>query len=178
MFRAGRHARYVPWSPEERGPGSGAPHLAWGPLPAPSKSEGGLEKRRGSSLYEYRGTFPSKCETSVVCCRTHRFRRGLSEARIEFAGMFWRRPSASSDVPHSPKTEADASCAMTNAALNGRNAFLSLPRDVLVRVTSAVLQHAADSELVFVSDLRLPACREASRGGPHRKAVQTDIHRR
>ena len=31
MFRAGRHARYVPWSPEERGPGSGAPHLAWGP---------------------------------------------------------------------------------------------------------------------------------------------------
>jgi hypothetical protein len=32
MFRAGRHARYVPWSPEERGPGSGAPHLAWGPL--------------------------------------------------------------------------------------------------------------------------------------------------
>ena len=26
MFRAGRHARYMPWSPEGRGPGSGAPH--------------------------------------------------------------------------------------------------------------------------------------------------------
>ncbi len=48
MFRAGRHARYMPWSPEERGPESGAPHLAWGPLPAPSKSPKsrctGLEK--------------------------------------------------------------------------------------------------------------------------------------
>ena len=31
MFRAGRHARYVPWSPEVRGPGSGAPHLAGAP---------------------------------------------------------------------------------------------------------------------------------------------------
>ena len=39
MFRAGRHARYVPWSPEERGPGSGAPHLAWRPLPAPSNGD-------------------------------------------------------------------------------------------------------------------------------------------
>ena len=38
MFRAGRHARYMPWSPEGRGPGSGAPHEAWSPLPAPSKS--------------------------------------------------------------------------------------------------------------------------------------------
>ncbi len=26
MFRAGRHAGYMPWSPEGRGPGSGAPH--------------------------------------------------------------------------------------------------------------------------------------------------------
>ncbi len=25
MFRAGRHARYMPWSSEGRGPGSGAP---------------------------------------------------------------------------------------------------------------------------------------------------------
>jgi hypothetical protein len=33
MLRAGRHARYMPWSPEGRGPGSGAPHLVWGPLP-------------------------------------------------------------------------------------------------------------------------------------------------
>jgi hypothetical protein len=31
MFSAGRHARYLPWSPEERGPGSGAPPLAWKP---------------------------------------------------------------------------------------------------------------------------------------------------
>jgi hypothetical protein len=27
----------MPWSPEGRGPGSGAPHLAWSPLPAPSE---------------------------------------------------------------------------------------------------------------------------------------------
>jgi hypothetical protein len=26
MFRAGRHGGYMPWSPEGRGPGSGAPH--------------------------------------------------------------------------------------------------------------------------------------------------------
>ncbi len=37
MFRAGRHGGYMPWSPEGRGPGSGAPHLAWSPLPAPSE---------------------------------------------------------------------------------------------------------------------------------------------
>ena len=37
MFRAGRHARYMPWSPEGRGPGSGAPHKAGSPLPAPSE---------------------------------------------------------------------------------------------------------------------------------------------
>jgi hypothetical protein len=38
MFRAGRHAIYMPWSPEGRGPGSGAPHEAGSPVPAPSNS--------------------------------------------------------------------------------------------------------------------------------------------
>ena len=36
MFRAGRHVGYMPWSPEGRGPGSGAPHYG-SPLPAPSE---------------------------------------------------------------------------------------------------------------------------------------------
>ena len=60
MFWAGRHARYLFWSPEERGPGSGAPPLAWSPLPAPSKSgvvhqsirsDGGLQPRESGSWY-------------------------------------------------------------------------------------------------------------------------------
>ena len=37
MFRAGRHGGYMPWSPEGRGPESGALYLAGGPLPAPSE---------------------------------------------------------------------------------------------------------------------------------------------
>ena len=60
MFWAGRHARYLHWSPEERGPGSGAPPLAWSPPPAPSKSgvvhhairsDGGLQPRESGSRH-------------------------------------------------------------------------------------------------------------------------------
>jgi hypothetical protein len=62
MFWAGRHARYLPWLSEERGPGSEAPPLAWSPLPAPStrksgvvhhaiRSDGGLQPRESGSWY-------------------------------------------------------------------------------------------------------------------------------
>jgi hypothetical protein len=113
-----RSARYLPWSSEERGPGSEAPPLAWSPLPAPSRSgvvhhairsDGGLQPRESGSWYCSGTQCPREEDLRAVGARRRplsgHFGNSRSEKREEGSGTFFSKNDStgadhgSSDLP-------------------------------------------------------------------------------